>query len=120
MNAPLGPEDGKLIEGKPDNQRRACRAEGALRHYIEEWLGETFTDGDDAHVVDLLTDLMHYSRWKKIGFEDSLAMAQTNYAAEIDCPGCETGKVWPDTNLEELCEMCREAVALDKTQEDRR
>ncbi len=27
-------------------------------------------------------------------------MAQTNFAAEIDCPGCETGKVWPDTTPE--------------------
>ena len=120
MNAPRGPEDGMLIEGKPDNQRRACRAEGALRHYVEEWLGETFVDGDDSHVVDLVTDLMHYCRWKKIGFAGSLAMAHTNFAAEIDCLGCETGKVWPYTKPEDLCEMCQEAIASDRTKEDRR
>ncbi len=113
MNTPREPEDGTLIEGKPDNQRRACRGEGALRHYVEEWLDETFVDGDDAHVVDLLTDLMYYCRWKKIAFACSLAMAQTNFAAEIDCPGCETGKVWPDTKPEDLCEMCQAAIAAD-------
>jgi hypothetical protein len=111
MKTPHGPEDGIWIEGKPDNQRRACRGEGALRHYVEEWLGEIFVDGDDSHVVDLVTDLLHYCRWKQIGFVDSLAMAQTNFAAEIDCRGCETGKVWPDTKPEDLCEMCQEAIA---------
>jgi|GEM_PF-2354314 len=114
MNAPLGPEDGKRIEGKPDNQERACRAEGALRHYVEDWLGETFTDGDDSHVVDLLTDLMHYCRWKKVALGNSLSMAQSNFAAETDCPGCETGKVWPDTKPEGLCEMCHEAIASER------
>ncbi|MBI5570481.1 MAG: hypothetical protein HY914_11090 [Desulfomonile tiedjei] len=120
MNTPRGPEDGTRIEGKPDNQTRACRAEAALRHYVEDWLGETFVDGDDAHVVDLLTDLMHYCIWKQIAFGDSLAMAQTNFAAETDCPGCETGRVWPDMKPENLCEMCQEAIASDRTQGDGR
>lgn len=119
MNTPRGPEDATLIDGKPDNQRRACRGEGALIHYVEERLGETFVDGDDAHVVDLITDLMHYCRWKKITLVDSLAMAQTNFAAEIDCPGCETGTVSPDTKLEDLCEMCNAAIAADSADDQK-
>jgi len=120
MITPRGPEDGTVIEGKPDTQHRACRGEGALRHYVEEWLGETFTEGDDGHVVDLLTDLVHSCRWKGIWFADFLAMAQTNFAAEIDCPGCETGKEWPNTKAEEPCEMCQEAITSDRTQGDGR
>jgi hypothetical protein len=56
---------------------------------------------------------MHYCRRKKISFDASLSMARTNFAAEIDCPGCESGMVRPDTKPEDLCETCQEAIASD-------
>jgi hypothetical protein len=68
---------------KNNNETRTDRADNTLAFYVRQQLNETYNPSSkDENLVDLLTDLMHFSGSDNIDFDSSLKMAKTNFEAE--------------------------------------
>lgn len=68
----------KQIRAK--NAARAARAEAALKFYA----GDSWKNDDpEAHMSDLLSDLMHYAHRKKLDFRGRCDFAEGTFEHEL-------------------------------------
>lgn len=61
----------------------ADRAENA-RHALETYIEGKYADIDDCAVIDLITDLLHYARQKKMGAGNIARMAIDHFHTETN------------------------------------